>query len=83
MFVSYKRHEKGDEMNEKFVLIRKLMRKTQQEVAYKMGISLTAYRNKEKGRSRFFVDEIPGFSNAVNLEITEVINQIFFDNKVS
>lgn len=56
------------------------MKKTQQEVAFKMGISLTAYRNKEKGRSRFFVDEIPGFSKAVNLEVTDVINQIFFDN---
>lgn len=67
-------------MNEKFGMIRKLMKKTQQEVAYKMGLSLTAYRNKEKGRSRFFVDEIPGFCEAVNLEITEAVKKIFFES---
>lgn len=66
-------------MNQKFLKIRRLMKKTQQEVAVDMGLSLTAYRNKEKGRSRFFIDEIPAFSLAVNLELAEVIKIIFFE----
>lgn len=66
-------------MNTKFGEIRKKMNKTQHEVAKKMGISLTAYRNKEKGRSRFFVDELPAFCIAVGLDIDDAVSKIFFD----
>lgn len=62
-----------------FEKLRKDMNKSQQEVAVKMGLSLTAYRNKEKQRSRFFVDEIPSFSDAIGMKLDDAVKRIFFE----
>ena len=63
-----------------FEEIRKKSGVSQQEVAMSMGLSLTAYRNKEKGRSRFFADELPKFSKATKTNAEDLINLIFLEN---
>lgn len=62
-----------------FEKVRIERRVSQQEVAVSMGLSLTAYRNKEKGRSKFFVDEVPAFCEAVGIELKEMVKIIFLD----
>lgn len=41
---------------------------SQQELANKMKLSLTAYRNKESGRSKFYFDEIIKIAKIVELD---------------
>jgi len=62
-----------------FEKIRLNSNKSQQEVAVYMGLSITAYRNKEKGRSRFFVDELSKFSEIVGVGVDEVTRLFFLD----
>lgn len=50
---------------------------SQQEIAGKMGLSLTAYRNKEKGRSKFYLDEIGDFCKIVHLDKEIIIKEFF------
>lgn len=50
---------------------------SQQEVAVKMGLSLTAYRNKEKGRSKFFIDEVITFCKIIDEDPAQVFKQFF------
>ena len=50
---------------------------SQQDVAVKMGLSLTAYRNKEKGRSKFYADEIGEFCKIIKLDKEVVIREFF------
>lgn len=50
---------------------------TQKEMAAKLGISLTAYRNKEAGRSKFFIDEAIIFCNALKASPNEIVNLFF------
>lgn len=61
--------------------------RSQQHVANAMNLSLTAYRNKEKGRSRFYVDEVIEFLNALGVddkdEMKKLGHIIFFGNEVS
>ncbi|WP_182200123.1 helix-turn-helix transcriptional regulator [Paraliobacillus salinarum] len=51
---------------------------TQEEVAEKLGISLTQYRRKENGKVRFYADEIYKLSQLYSVPVT-----IFFDKEVS
>ncbi|KAF0226150.1 MAG: hypothetical protein FD179_981 [Erysipelotrichaceae bacterium] len=44
---------------------------SQQHMASRMGLSLTAYRNKEKGRSKFFVDELIHFLAILEIDRNE------------
>lgn len=60
-----------------FERIRVKQGKSQQHVAVAMGLSLTAYRNKEKGRTRFYVDEIESFADAVDLSTKEVLSCLY------
>lgn len=44
-------------MQGKLILLRKEQHKTQQELADKLGISITTYRNKELGKREFTISE--------------------------
>lgn len=52
---------------------------SQQSVAVSMGLSLTAYRNKENGRSKFYAEEITAFSKAIGLDSKTVLESIFLN----
>ncbi|WP_028589465.1 helix-turn-helix domain-containing protein [Paenibacillus massiliensis] len=49
---------------------------TQQQVADKLGLSLTGYKRKESGISKFYVDEIVTISEIFNVPV-----EIFFEVK--
>lgn len=51
---------------------------TQDEVAEKLGISLTQYRRKENGKVRFYADEIYRLAQLYDVPVN-----IFFNNEVS
>jgi len=50
----------------------------QEEVAEKLGLSLTQYRRKENGKVRFYADEIYQLSKLYNVPVS-----IFFNKEVS
>jgi len=60
-----------------FKKLRETQKVSQQAVAVAMGLSLTAYRNKENGRSKFYFDEVPQFCEAIGVNLADVVNQIF------
>lgn len=65
---------------DKFTVLqaRKLSNISQKEMAKKMHLSERAYVNKEKGKTRFYVNEAVIFCKIVGLDIENV----FFDSIV-
>lgn len=58
---------------------RRMRNISQEEAAKCIGVSLGAYRNKETGRSKFYIDEAYALSKLFGLELTD----IFFDTAVT
>jgi len=51
---------------------------TQEDMCFKLGISIVAYRNKENGHNQFTLAEAKTISDIFNASIME----IFFENEV-
>lgn len=52
---------------------RMLKKLSQEDLALGLGISTKAYINKEKGLTRFYIDEALKFCKIVNLEINQIL----------
>lgn len=65
-------------MDSIYQVLRRKKGVSQQQIASRMGLSLTAYRNKEKGRSKFYVDEMINFLAILEVDRSEY-NQFFLD----
>ena len=70
--------KKGEEMSEKITIAeaRRMRNVSQSEAAKHLGISLGSYRNKELGRSKFYVDEAYSMCKLLGIKMDE----IFFGN---
>lgn len=58
---------------------RRLKNVTQEKVAKQLGLSLNAYRSKEAGNSKFYIDEAFAFCEMMGMDISE----IFFGDTVA
>lgn len=52
--------------------------KTQAEIANYLGMSLTQYKRRENGSTRWYADELARLAQLYNVDIT-----VFFNRKVS
>lgn len=68
-------------MSEKITIAeaRRMRNVSQEEAAKCIGVSATAYRNKESGRSKFYIDEAYALCKMLKMDITE----IFFGTSVA
>ncbi|MEY9141063.1 helix-turn-helix transcriptional regulator [Mammaliicoccus lentus] len=68
----------------KILVYRKMLNKSQSEIAGLMGISTQAYSNKENGKTEFRDSEKIIFKNLLKSIYPSItIDEIFFDNKLS
>lgn len=83
MYLRYRnmQRQKGEEMSEKITIAeaRRMRNVSQEEAAKCIGVSATAYRNKESGRSKFYIDEAYALCKMLKMDITE----IFFGKSVA
>lgn len=70
-------------MNKKLVAYRKLLDITQQEMAQKLGVSLTTYNHKETGKKEFNQKEMVSITDIIKLKVPNVtMDEIFFENNI-
>lgn len=65
-------------MNDKIAGFRRICGLTQAQMAEKLSISVTTYRNKESGKTKFTSEEMKIFTDLVKTIINVEMESIFF-----
>lgn len=65
-------------MNDKIAGFRRICGLTQAQMAEKLGVSVTTYRNKESGKTKFTSEEMKIFTDLVKTVINVEMESIFF-----
>ena len=65
-------------MNDKIAGFRRICGLTQAQMAEKLSVSVTTYRNKESGKTKFTSEEMKIFTDLVKIVINVEMESIFF-----